>query len=169
MNLKRIARHLFYLDRQVHKAFGAPVLQAIESAIKASEQTHGGQIRFAVEGNLDAPALFKGQTPSERAIEVFSQLGVWDTEHNNGVLIYVLMADHAVEIVADRGIHTQEGQATWQAICQTMQTQFAARQFEAGAVAGIQAVAQVMRKHFPVSGAADQRVNDLPDAPVVLN
>lgn len=166
MNIQRIAHHVLYLDRQVHKAFGPDVLKAIENAIQASEQSHGGEIRFAVEGNLHATALLNGQSPRERAIDVFSQLRVWDTEHNNGVLIYVLLADHAVEIVADRGIHAQESETTWQAICQAMQAQFAASAFQAGALTGIEAVAQVIAKHFPFTGP---RTNDLPDAPVVLD
>jgi uncharacterized membrane protein len=166
MNIQRTIKHLLCSDRQVHKAFSPSVLQAIEQAIQASEQTHGGEIRFALEGGLDGLPLFKGQTPRERAIEVFSELRIWDTEHNNGVLIYVLMADKAVEIVSDRGIYAKEGAATWEAICQAMQTQFALGQFQAGALGGIAAVAQVIGKHYPTPNTA---TNDLPDAPVVLS
>jgi uncharacterized membrane protein len=162
---QRIVSHLLFTDWQVRRAFGPACLQAIEKAIQASEQLHGGEIRFAVEGGLDGSRLFRGQSPQERAVEVFSQLRVWDTEHNNGVLIYVLLADHAVEIVADRGVHSKAGQEVWKAICCDMQAEFANDAFQSGAVKGIAAVAQVIGAHFPASAA---RANELPDAPVLL-
>lgn len=95
---------------------------------------------FAVEGALDGLPLLRGQTARERALEVFSQLRVWDTEGNNCVLIYVLLADHAVEIVADRGIHRHAGDQTWSAICQQMQAGFSQRHFESAVRNGIQEV-----------------------------
>ena len=104
MNIKRITKHLLLTHWQVNRAFSSDTLIAIDSAIKASEAAHVGEIRFAVEGALDGTALFRGQSARERAIEVFSQLRIWDTEHNNGVLIYLLLADRDVEIVVDRGI-----------------------------------------------------------------
>ena len=103
MDLARIARHLLFGERRVQRAFPRSTLAAIENAIKASEATHAGEIRFAVEGALERAPLFAGQSPRERAIDVFSALRVWDTERNNGVLIYVLLADRDVEIVVDRG------------------------------------------------------------------
>ena len=141
MQIQRITKHLLFSDGAVRRAFSADSLMAIEKAIQTSEQRHGGEIRFAVEGGLDGIDLLKGQSSRERAMEVFAQLRVWDTEHNNGVLIYVLLADHAVEIVADRGIHAKAGSATWNAICQDMQTEFAKSKFQAGALKGIAAVA----------------------------
>ena len=110
MNLKRILRHLAMTQGQVHRAFPHTALKAIEQAIKASEMTHTGEVRFVVEGALDGAPLFSGQTARERALALFAQLGMWDTEHNTGVLIYLLLADRAVEIVADRGIHAKAGQ-----------------------------------------------------------
>ena len=166
MDIARITKHLFFSDRQVARAFSRQSLKAIEAAVQASETTHAGEICFAVEGGLDGLPLFKGQSARERAIDVFSQLRVWDTEHNNGVLIYVLLADHAVEIVADRGIHARAGQGAWQAICHQMETQFAQAQFEVGALQGIAAVAQCLRSHFPHT---EKRGNELPNAPVLLD
>lgn len=150
---------------QVNRVFPRQSLLAIEQAIKASESAHVGEIRFAAEGALHPAALFKGQTARERAIEVFSQLRVWDTEHNNGLLIYLLLADRDVEIVADRGIHAKVGAQEWENICRGMETAFKQANFEGGVVAGIEAVTRQLVKHFPAS-AADQ--NELPDKPVVL-
>ena len=165
MQIQRFLKHILFTDGQVRRAFAPPTLQAIEQAIQASERQHSGEIRFAVEGGLDGRHLVKGRTARERAIEVFSQLGVWDTERNNGVLIYVLLADRAVEIVADRGIHAKAGSASWDAICRDMEAQFSKSAFQTGAINGIAAVASVIATHFPPD-AAD--VNELPDAPVIL-
>ena len=165
MNFQRILRHLFMTQWQVRRAFPPGVLAAIEAAIKTSEQAHAGQIRFAVEGALHSAALWRGLSARDRAIEVFSLLRVWDTEHNNGVLIYVLLADHAVEIVADRGIHTKVGEQEWGNICQGMETAFRQGRFESGAVAGINAIAAWIAAHFPPG--ADM-TNELPDRPVLL-
>ena len=165
MNIKRIATHLLLTHWQVNRAFSSDTLIAIDSAIKESEAAHVGEIRFAVEGALDGTALFRGQSARERAIEVFSQLRIWDTEHNNGVLIYLLLADRDVEIVADRGIHAKVGLEEWEKICRTMEAAFKQANYEGGVVSGIQAVTQHLMKHFPAS-SADQ--NELPDKPVVL-
>jgi uncharacterized membrane protein len=165
MNIRRILKHLFFTDWQLRKAFSPGCLEAIAQAIRSSEQAHKGEIRFAVEGALDGVPLFKDQTAQARAIEVFSQLRVWDTEGNNGVLIYVLLADRAVEIVADRGIHARAGAPAWDAICRQMEARFAAADFQGGALLGIEAVSQTLRVHFPAQG---ENANELPDEPVLL-
>lgn len=165
MNIKRIAKHLVVTHWQVNRAFSSDTLSAIDSAIKASEGAHVGEIRFAVEGALDGAALFKGQSARERAIDVFSQLRIWDTEHNNGVLIYLLLADRDVEIVADRGIHSKVGSAEWSKVCHTMEIAFKRARYEQGVVSGIQAVTQHLARHFPAAGSGR---NELPDKPVVL-
>lgn len=117
MNINRIARHLLATDRQLGRTFGRSALDKIKAAIKASEAEHVGEIRLVVEGGLDRAPLFKGQTARERAIQLFSQLRVWDTRHNTGVLTYLLLADRAVEIVVDRGIHAKMGTPAWSTIC----------------------------------------------------
>jgi len=165
MNIKRITKHLLLTHWQVSRAFPSDTLVAIDRAIKASEAAHAGELRFAVEGALDGTPLFKGQSARERAIDVFSQLRIWDTEHNNGVLIYLLLADRDVEIVADRGIHAKVGLEEWEKICRTMETAFKQANYEGGVVGGIQAVTQHLIIHFPASG--NDR-NELLDKPVVL-
>ena len=165
MNVKRITKHLSMTPWQVSRAFPRGTLRAIESAIKASETTHGGQIRFAVEGALDTAPLFKRQLARERAIEVFSQLRVWDTEQNNGVLLYLLLADRDVEIVADRGIHRRVGSPEWEKICRKMETALQQGRYAESVVGGIRAVTDHLSIHFPVSRAGH---NELLDSAVVL-
>ena len=165
MEIKRIVKHLLTTRGQVKRAFPRNTLMTIEKAIEASETTHVGEIRFAVEGALDGMPLFKGQSARERAIEVFSQLRLWDTEDNSGLLIYLLLADRAVEIVADRGIHAKVGSQDWEKICQQMETAFSQSNYESGVLSGVQAVTQHLVRHFPAGG---QNGNELPDKPVVL-
>ncbi|WP_114970718.1 TPM domain-containing protein [Rhodoferax ferrireducens] len=165
MNIKRIVTHLLATRRQVRRAFPRSTLITIEKAIKASETAHVGEIRFAVEGALDGVPLFEGQSARERAIEVFSKLRVWDTQYNNGLLIYVLLADRAVEIVADRGIDAKVSSQEWNKICQQMETAFRQSNYEGGVLSGVQAVTQHLVAHFPAYG---HNGNELPDKPVLL-
>jgi uncharacterized membrane protein len=165
MNIQRVVRHLLFTDWQARRAFSRDTLKAVEQAIASSEQLHSGQIRFAVEASLEGLALLRGQSARLRSLEVFGQLGVWDTEGNNGVLIYVLLADRAVEIVADRGIHAIAGAQTWSTICQAMELDFSRSEFRSGALKGIAAVTETLASHFPPQGNRD---NELPDAPVML-
>ena len=165
MNIKRIVKHILVPPWQVNRAFPRHTLIAIEQAIKASETAHVGEIHFAVEGALDGAPLFKGQSARERAIDMFSQLRVWDTEHNNGVLIYLLLADRDVEIVADRGIHAKVNSRGWEKVCRKMETAFKQANYEGGVVSGIQAVTRHLVEHFPAVGTGR---NELPDKPVVL-
>ncbi|MGQ0621359.1 MAG: TPM domain-containing protein [Panacagrimonas sp.] len=141
-------------------------MNAIEEAIRRCEREHPGEIRFAVDPALSLSELWHRITPRERAIEAFSQLRVWDTEHNNGVLIYLLLADRDVEIVADRGVGDgRVPQAQWQACCQVMEKHFGRGNFRDGAIAGIEAVAEVLARHPP--DKADVR-NELPDGVALL-
>jgi uncharacterized membrane protein len=165
MNVNRIARHLVMTHWQVKHAFPRQTLMAIERAIKASETAHFGEIRFVVEGALDSTPLFKGQSTRERAIDVFSQLRIWDTEHNSGVLIYLLLVDRTVEIVADRGIHAKAGSREWENICREMETAFKQGDYEGGVVDGIQAITQHLVQHFAAAGGGR---NELPDQPEML-
>ncbi|MCW5663805.1 MAG: TPM domain-containing protein [Piscinibacter sp.] len=165
MDLARLLHHLATTSARVRRAFPASALRSIEQAIAASEATHAGELRFVVEGALDGLPLLRGQTARERAIELFARLHVWDTEHNTGVLIYVLLADRRVEIVADRGIHARAGAEAWSAICRGMEADFGAGDFGRGAVQGIEAVTQLVTRHFPL--ASGDR-NELPDAPLLL-
>lgn len=165
VNLKRALAHLFAAPGLVRRAFPKAALEHIEAAIKASEKSHRGEIRFAVEGPLEFLDVARGLTPRERAIEVFSQLRVWDTEENSGVLIYLQLVDHDFEIVADRGIAARIAQTDWEAICQRMEEAFRARRYEAGVLTGIEEVSRLLSSHLPGSGSDS---DELPDKPVVL-
>jgi len=165
VQIARFFRHLATGPIAVRRHFPSSALNAIETAVREGETRHSGEIRFVVEAALEPARLLRGQSGRERAIEVFSQLRVWDTEHNNGVLIYLLLADHDVEIVADRGIHGKVGTAGWEVICRRMEAEFRAGRFEAGGLAGIKAVGELLLKHCPnVAGDTDE----LPNPPAVL-
>ncbi|MYN18142.1 hypothetical protein GTP81_15405 [Rugamonas sp. FT107W] len=162
MDFARTIRHLLTSRRTAGRYFTAPGLAAIKAAIAESETAHLGEIRFAIEAALHPAQLWRDVTPRERAVELFSELRVWDTEHNSGVLIYVLLADHAIEILADRGIHARVGGATWEAIAQAMQAEFADGQFEAGALGGIAAVSRELIACLPAKeGNPDELPNDV--------
>jgi hypothetical protein len=164
VSLARILRHLASSRRGVRRAFPPATLAAIEEAIRETESGYEGEIVFAIEAALATVPLLRGQTAKERALEVFSELRIWDTEHNNGVLIYVLMADRDVEILADRGIHVRAGKQAWSEICREIETFFGREEYLAGSLAGIRAVAQHLHKYF---GLPSSRRNELPDEPNV--
>lgn len=165
MQLARILKHLSMPAWRARRAFPKATLSAIETAIRTSETGHTGQICFAVEAALDIGPLLAGNSARQRAVDVFSQLRVWDTEHNNGVLIYLLLADHDVEILADRGIAERVPPAEWERICQTMEQAFRQGQFEQGVLAGIRRVSEHLVAHFPGQG---RRGNELSDRPLML-
>lgn len=165
MSIRRISRHLLQHHWRAKRAFPKSVLDRIEQAIKRGEATHSGQVRFVVEGALDFAPLFRNQPARERALDVFSHLRIWDTAHNNGVLIYLLLADRDVEIIADRGIDAKVGTERWESICRAMETEFRSGQFERGVIGGIEAVSRELAQHFPPQGP---HRNELPDAPVVM-
>ena len=165
MDIRRIGKHLIEHRWRARRAFPPQALAAIEQAIKAGEANHSGQVRFVVEGALDGRPLFSGQSARERALDIFSHLRIWDTAHNNGVLIYLLLADRDVEIIADRGIDAKVGAAGWQQICAAMESDFRGGNFAGGVIAGVQAVSQQLAKYFPRQNAGP---NELPDRPVVM-
>jgi uncharacterized membrane protein len=165
MKIKRIGKHLLEYHWRVRRVFPPSALARIEQAITAGETTHAGQIRFVVEGALDAAPLFRDQSPRARALDQFSHLRIWDTAHNNGVLIYLLLADRDVEIVADRGIDARVGAEGWEKICQDMETEFRGGNFERGVIKGIEAVSRELAKYFPPDRHPR---NELPDKPVVI-
>lgn len=161
MNLKRLTKHLFTTESSVKKHFSDHSLGIIKAAIDAAEKNHRGEIRFAIEAALAPAQILRDLSPRERALEIFSQLRVWDTEYNSGVLIYVLFADSAVEIVADRGIHDKTAKnPCWEKIIKDMEQAFASSDFEAGIIEGIEAVAKELITHFP---ADDHNPDELPN------
>jgi uncharacterized membrane protein len=159
----RALKHLFTPHWVALRPFPASALRAIEGAIKSSERLHRGEIRFAIEGPLHVGTL--RLAPRARARQVFSQLGVWDTEENTGVLIYVQLVDRRIEIIGDRGIAARVPQHDWDAICHAMERAFKAGEYQQGAVAAIAAVTQILAREFPARGA---NLNELPDKPAVL-
>jgi uncharacterized membrane protein len=165
MGIRRIGKHLLAHNWRAKRVFPPDALATIEQAIKAGEATHSGQVRFVVEGALDGKPLFRDQPARERALDLFSRLRIWDTAHNNGVLIYLLLADRDVEIIADRGIDTKVGREGWEKICKAMESDFKAGNFAGGVVGGIEAVSKQLAAHFPGHGGGK---NELPDAPVVM-
>lgn len=167
-SVKRFFSHLFSTPWHVGRYFSPAMLKAIEHAIKVSEDNHLGEIRFVIEADLHPFEILFNKTPKKRALELFSQLGVWDTEQNNGVLIYICLADRDVEILADRAIHQRVGQAGWEAICQVMEQHFRAGAFEVGALQGVSLVGEVLTQHFPMGDSIKPSRNELPNAPLII-
>jgi uncharacterized membrane protein len=165
MGIRRIGRHLLQHHWRAKRVFPKAALDRIEQAIARGEATHSGQVRFAVEGALDGTPLFRNQPARGRALDVFSHLRIWDTAHNNGVLIYLLLADRDVEIVADRGIDAKVGAERWKQICRAMEAEFSSGEFERGVIGGIEAVSRELARHFP---PREPHPNELPDRPVVM-
>ena len=162
----RWLRHLFFDDLALRRAFPRAALAAIGRAVAEQEKRHRGELRVASEGGLPLLALAAGRTAHDRALDLFARLRVWDTDDNAGVLVYLLLADRRVEIVADRGIHARVGATAWETICGAMQREFAAGRFEAGMLTGLSSVSDLLAAHFPAG--EDANANELPDAPVTI-
>jgi uncharacterized membrane protein len=165
MELARCARHLLQTRRAMRRRFSDAVLTRVESAVRAAETTHSGEIRVAIESDLDLADLWHDMSPRQRAVEVFSQLGVWDTARSNGVLIYVLLADRDVEIVADRGLNGLVHSSQWETVCRAMESEFAHSRWEQGLLTGIDAASRLLAAHFP---AGDGDRDELPNRPTLL-
>lgn len=163
--IQRLFRHLFILPAAVHKKLPAEAMRRIEDAIAKSESAHLGEICFVVEANLHVLDILGGKSAKTRAIEIFSNYKVWDTEHNNGVLIYLLLADHDFEILADRGVHKRVGTTGWEVICKEMEARFRQGQFEAGILEGIHNISEQLAQHYPAQGS---KRNELQNSPIVL-
>lgn len=161
----RVLRHLFDLG-SAKRHFPSATLDLIQHAIAASEHRHLGEIVFAVEGSLSLAHAAQARSARERAQEVFAHLRVWNTEHNTGVLVYVLLAEHAIEIVADRGIVAKVAEDEWSRVCTLMQASFANGDYQAGAIAGVDAITAILALHFPADGKPNR--DELPDRPVLL-
>lgn len=161
----RWIRHLFLDQLALSRAFPRASLEAIGRAVAEQERRHRGELRVAIEGGLPLGALVAGRGARERSLELFKRLRVGDTDDRAGVLVYLLLADRRVEIVADRGIHARVGDTAWETICGAMQQEFAAGRFEAGVLSGLGSISDLLAAHFPAKG---ERPNELPDAPVVV-
>ena len=165
MELARFWRHVWMSPLAARRAFPPATLDAIQRAIADSESHHRGEVCFVVETELTTAQLWAEVDSRQRARQVFAAHGVWNTEENNGVLVYLLLADRKVEVVADRGVAAAVPQAEWDAICSAMQAEFRAGRFEQGAVKGVQAACALLQAHFPSSGPGR---NELPDRPIMI-
>ncbi len=166
MNLKRLLKHRWLDERDAARALDAAALARLQARVAQSEALHSGEIRVLVEAGLPLSYLWRDLPARARAVTMFGKLRVWDTEHNNGVLIYLLLADHAIEIVADRGLARHVPQAHWEAVMADMRAAFRAGQFEAGLMAAISHVDQALSQHYALApGQANP--NELPDRPTL--
>lgn len=165
MNLQRIITHLLTPDWFAQRVFCRADLTAIESAVAASEKNHRGELRFVFEGPLPVIALWQDLPVRHRATQLFAQLGVWDTAENSGLLIYVQLIDHRVEILADRGIAQRVPQAQWDALCRGLEAAFRQKNYRDGALEAITKASELLAQHFP---APTENPNELPNRPVRL-
>jgi len=165
--LTRLLRHRWLDETDTRRALDDAALARLRERVAQSEGRHSGEIRLCVEAGLPLSYLWRDATARERAVTMFGKLRVWDTEHNNGVLIYLLLAEHAIEIVADRGLSRHVNAAGWERIAARMGDAFRERRFEDGLMEAIDAVDAQLRQHFPLA-SAKANPNELPDSPAVL-
>ncbi|MCG3189864.1 MAG: hypothetical protein LKCHEGNO_02391 [Burkholderiaceae bacterium] len=164
--LLRVLRHRWFDDSDTRRALGPEALRRLQQRVAGSERKHSGEIRVCVEAGLPLSYLWRKASARERAVTLFGKLRVWDTAHNNGVLIYLLLAEHAIEIVADRGLNAHVSPAQWAAIVASMRDAFRARRHEEGLNAAIDAVDALLRQHYPLA-AGQPNPNELPDEPLL--
>jgi uncharacterized membrane protein len=163
--LQRAWRHWRTTAAQGRAAFPQATLEAIGKAIAAGEQGHRGEVRLVVEASMPFDAIWAGVNNRQRALALFADHGVWDTEDNCGVLVYINLAERKVEIVADRGINRKIDSAVWQDVCSGMTAAFAQGRFHDGTLAAIERISALLQQHFPATGA---RPNELPDHPILM-
>ena len=162
----RLLKHLSFGKWSVYSKFSKTAFKNIEETIRKSEMLHRGEIRFAVESSLSPLLVFRKISGRDRAIDFFTSLRIWDTEDNTGVLIYLLLADRDIEIIADRGIHKKVEQATWDEICHGMEKMFREGKFEEGVIKGINDITYYLAKYFPHNGYDNP--NELPNHSVIV-
>lgn len=164
--MSRLLQHLLHTPLATRRAFPATVQEGIRHAVQAGEQGHRGEIRFVVEGDWPLGDVWSGKSVRERALEIFGLAKVWDTAENTGLLIYVLLCEHKVEILADRGLHAAAPDGSWDSLCAEMITAFHNKQFESGSLSAIGRINQLLQQHFPAGPEGNP--NELPDSPIVL-
>jgi uncharacterized membrane protein YgcG len=165
--LIRLIRHRWHDDTAVRRVLGAEGRQRIETRVSALERGISGELRVCVEGGLPIGYVWRAATARERAVAMFGKLRVWDTEHNNGVLIYLLLAERQLEIVADRGIARWVPALVWQEISESMANEFQSGRYTEGILGALDKVGALMGEHFPI-GADSLNPNELPDTPAIL-
>ncbi|MDF2463546.1 MAG: hypothetical protein K0Q43_1781 [Ramlibacter sp.] len=164
--LARVLRHRWLDESDTRKAIPPELMERLARRIAASEKRHTGEVRIYVEAGLPMSYLWRNSTPRERAVAIFGKLRVWDTEDNNGVLIYLLLAEHAIEIVADRGLARHVAPNEWQSIVTRLGAALHEGRFEDGLTQALEEVSALLVKHFP-AGEGAANVNELPDEPVI--
>ena len=165
--LTRLLKHRLWDERDARRALPAAALDRLQARVASSEGRHSGEIRLVVEAGLPLSYLRQGLSARDRAITLFGKLRVWDTEHNNGVLVYLLLAEHAIEIVADRGLDRRVPPAEWQALIAPMRQAFQAGRFEDGLNQAIDALNAKLLQHFALA-PGQTNPNELPDRATVL-
>ena len=164
--LRRLFRHRWLDEDDTRKAIPPALLQRLHQRVAASENRHSGEIRICVEASLPSSYIWRDAAPRERAVAMFGKLRMWDTEDNNGVLIYLLLAEHAIEIVADRGLAGRVPPAEWTAMVQRMGGAFREGRFEDGLTHALEEVSALLVQHFPLAPGQSSS-NELPDEPVL--
>lgn len=165
--LGRIWRHQWMDEADVRRVLPDAAMERLAARVAASERRHSGEIRLCVEAGLPWSYLRRDASARERAVTLFGKLRVWDTENNNGVLVYLLLAEHAIEIVADRGIDARVDDAEWAAMAQRMGAAFREGRFEDGLTQALEEMSALLVAHFPLT-ENEPDTNELPDEPVVL-
>jgi len=166
--LRRLLRHRWVDDSDLRRSLPAEALARVTASVAASELRHSGEIRVCVEAGLPLSYLWRGLSARDRAVALFGKLGVWDTANNNGVLIYLLLAERAIEVVADRGLNAHVSPAQWQTIVNGLSQALRSGQTEAGLLAAVAAVNRLLAQHFALDAGGGDNPNELPDAPLLL-
>lgn len=166
-SITRLWRHYWHDERAARRLLDEAALDRLQQRVQASERRHTGEVRVCIEASLPLDQAWRGTTPRQRAVELFGSLRVWDTEHDNGVLIYLLLAEHAVEVVADRGLHRKVPQGEWEGVVAGLANAFVAHRYEDGLMEAVDRVEALLVRHFPLPHGTP-RPNELEDRPVRL-
>jgi uncharacterized membrane protein len=165
--LTRLLKHRLWDEADARRALPPAALDRLQAQVTASEARHSGEIRVCVEASLPLSYLWRGAPARQRALAMFGKLRVWDTEHNNGVLIYLLLAERRIEVVADRGLDARTAPVTWTALVDSLSTALRGDNFEGGLSAAISTADEMLVAHFPLADGV-KRLNELPDTVVLL-
>ncbi len=166
MDWGRLYRHVLATQRGAHRLFSEQIMRRLQEVVAAGEATHRGEVRLIVESALPLRKVRRGMSTRQRALDLFGTFRVWDTEENNGVLLYINIADRKLEVIADRAAAQAVAGAHWQAVCDLALRSFRAGDFERGVTEALQAIHESLAGAFPTHGTP--RANELPDAPVLL-
>ncbi len=165
---KRWWSHLTVTRSKLNRTFSEATLDTLQQAIAAAECRHSAELRVVIEAGFTPYELLSGLTPNARALGLFSRLRVWDTEANSGVLLYVLLAEHAIELIADRGVHKLAGNKTWESVVKQLENSFTAGQFATGMIGVIDKLNGILVENFPATNKNVRKRNELSDRPLLI-